>query len=293
MPVDQYIGGVEHAILHLLYSRFFTRVLCDLGYATISEPFARLLTQGMVIKDGAKMSKSKGNVVDPDAIVEKYGADTARLFILFAAPPEKDLDWSDEGIEGASRFLKRVWRLVEGACQAGIFSGDVGLDVHKPLRRKIHETIKKVTADMEGNFHLNAAIASLMELSNALGDVGLVSANAASRTTLREGIRALVLLLSVFVPHVAEEWWEAMGGTGFVGEAPWPTCDAAALEKDELLIVVQVNGKLRERLTVAAGVSKEELEAQVLALAKVSESLGGRAPKKVIVVPGKLVNVVG
>ena len=277
MPVDQYIGGV----------------LRDLGYIDVSEPFTRLLTQGMVIKDGAKMSKSKGNVVDPDYIVSRYGADTARLFILFAAPPEKDLDWSDDGIEGAFRFLKRVWRLVNAAIEARVFAhDDAGVLANADVRRKVHETIKKVSGDIEAGFHFNSAIAALMELTNTLSAVPLDTATPPERVAVREGIRTLTLLLGVFVPHIADELWSRIGGTGFTLAQPWPQWDEAALIKDDSLIIVQVNGKLRERITVPITISQDDLEAQVLALPKIKDALAGGTPKRVIVVPGKLVNVV-
>ena len=294
MSVDQYIGGIEHAVLHLLYARFFTKVIRDLGLFDGDEPFEKLLTQGMVIKDGAKMSKSKGNVVDPDFILSNYGADTARLFSLFAAPPERDLDWSDQGVDGAYRFLHRVWAIVYK------FSGDVK-DINPAgpqsrgdkLYRKIHLTIKKVTEDIEREFHFNTAIAALMEMVNEMYDY-TSSGFSPSRQgpVLRAAIDALTLLISPFAPHFAEELWASLGGKGTIAHAAWPQYDPDAIMATEVTIVVQVNGKVRSKLTVPAGTSGKDIEAEALADSKVKEFMNGRPPKKVIVVQGKLVNVV-
>lgn len=295
MPVDQYIGGIEHAVLHLLYARFFTKVLRDLGYVNVDEPFKNLLTQGMVIKDGAKMSKSKGNVVDPDALINRYGADTARLFSLFAAPPEKDLDWSDQGVEGSYRFLNRVWRLVYDTLPfistAGAVKPDQLGDEAKVLRRTVHKTIRKVTDDIDERFHFNTAIASIMELVNAVYafEPKNLPANAA---VLKEAVESIVLLLSPFVPHVAEELWAALGHAGGVEQAGWPGFDAAAAVDEELLIVIQVNGKVRGKVTVPAGAAEAQVKESALADERVGSWLEGKQVRKVIYVPGKLLNIV-
>ncbi|HEX9023336.1 MAG TPA: leucine--tRNA ligase, partial [Geobacteraceae bacterium] len=262
MSVDQYIGGIEHAVLHLLYARFFTKVLRDLGYVDIDEPFINLLTQGMVIKDGAKMSKSKGNVVDPNALIDKYGADTARLFSLFAAPPEKDLEWNDQGVEGCYRFLNRVWKLVFDMLP--LLRESAPLDPEKlspegkELRRNVHKTIRKVTEDIEDRFHFNTAIAAIMELVNAIQafEAKNVPGNL---PVLREAVESVIRMLAPFVPHFAEEVWAVVGHGGGIDSAGWPACDAAAAVDEELLIVVQVNGKLRGKLTVAAHAGEEEV----------------------------------
>jgi leucyl-tRNA synthetase len=298
--VDQYIGGIEHAVLHLLYSRFYTKVLRDLGLLKCDEPFQNLLTQGMVIKDGAKMSKSKGNVVDPDDMVDKYGADTVRLFSLFAAPPEKDLEWSDQGVEGASRFLTRLWRLGLAVADeakgvrpyAG--GGDLAPEL-ADLRRKVHETIKKYTDDVWERFQFNTAIAALMELVNQLSLAVQSEAtlgHPARAAVLREAVETAVLLVSPMAPHMADELWSRLGNEGCLITHPWPGHDEAALAKAEKLVVVQVGGKVRARLTLPAEADEEAMKAAALADEKVLAFLAGRAPKKVIVVQGKLVNIV-
>jgi leucyl-tRNA synthetase len=295
MPVDQYIGGIEHAVLHLLYARFFTKVMRDLGHVAIDEPFKNLLTQGMVIKDGSKMSKSKGNVVDPDALISAYGADTARLFSLFAAPPEKDLDWSDQGVEGSYRFLNRIWKLVyetgplfgeAGAVAPGSLSGE-----GRKLRRIVHKTIGKVTDDIEQRFHFNTAIAAVMELVNSISAFEPKN-HPANAPVLKEAVESVVLLLEPFVPHVCEELWECLGHQGGIETAGWPSYDAAAAVEDELLIIVQVNGKLRGKITVDASAAEDEIKAAALADDKVKSFTDGKSLKKVIYVPGKLVNIV-
>ncbi len=293
MNVDQYIGGIEHAVLHLLYARFFTKVLRDLGLFEGDEPFLNLLTQGMVIKDGAKMSKSKGNVVDPDFILAKYGADTARLFSLFAAPPERDLEWSDQGVEGAYRFLHRVWTIVFRHCELvkKVKSVDPKAKGDK-LYRRMHLTIKKVTEDIEREFHFNTAIAALMEMVNELYDYASGDVTEKQLPVLRSAIDALTLLISPFAPHVAEEIWEAIGNDTSIANARWPQYDLDAISASEVNIVVQVNGKVRSKLMVAAGTSDKEMEAAALADPRVKEFMQGKAPRKVIVVQGKLVNVV-
>lgn len=294
MSVDQYIGGIEHAVLHLLYARFFTKVLRDLGYIGCDEPFTNLLTQGMVIKDGAKMSKSKGNVVDPNALIERYGADTARLFSLFAAPPEKDLDWNDQGVDGSFRFLNRIWKLVldrldliknAGAVNVSDLTAD-----EKALRRAVHKTIKKVTEDVEERFHFNTAIAAIMELLNTLQAAEEGSPQHAA--VMKEALESVVLLLAPFVPHITEELWQHLGQTKPLSESAWPEYDRNAVVDEELLVVVQVNGKLRSRITVAAGTSEENVKAAALADEKVLPFLEGVQIKKIIYVPGKLVNIV-
>jgi len=298
MPVDQYIGGIEHAVLHLLYARFFTKVLRDLGWIALGEPFTNLLTQGMVIKDGAKMSKSKGNVVDPDFLIERYGADTARLFALFAAPPEKDLDWSDQGVEGAYRFLTRLWRFVSQYRDA-LASAALDLDQKelsptlRELRRQIHRTIKKVTDDIEGRFHFNTAIAAVMELFNALSLAGKDESVWQDGTPLiKGGVETLVVLLYPFVPHMASELWESLGHRNSLEEIRWPGYSEEALEEERWLIVVQVDGRVRGRITVPADASNEFIEAEALADPKVKGFLHGKEIQRVIQVPRRLVNIV-
>ncbi|KAB0666877.1 leucine--tRNA ligase [Oryzomonas japonica] len=294
MSVDQYIGGIEHAVLHLLYARFFTKVLRDLGYVSCDEPFTNLLTQGMVIKDGTKMSKSKGNVVDPNALIERYGADTARLFSLFAAPPEKDLDWSDQGVDGSFRFINRVWKLVHD--RLDLVKNAAAPDLatltaeERTLRRAVHKTIKKVTEDIEERFHFNTAIASIMELLNTLQPADLQTPQYGA--VMKEALETTVLLLAPFVPHVSEELWQRLGNTTPLSRTAWPEYDRDAVVDEEILVVVQVNGKLRTRITVSAGTSMEELEKCALADEKVLPFLEGKQVRKVICVPGKLINIV-
>ncbi|MGE5807570.1 MAG: leucine--tRNA ligase [Nitrospirota bacterium] len=294
MSVDQYIGGIEHAVLHLLYARFFTKVVRDLGLFDGDEPFKNLLTQGMVIKDGAKMSKSKGNVVDPDHILAKYGADTARLFSLFAAPPERDLEWSDQGGDWAYRFLHRVWAIVYKHIDGVKNVKPAGSEARGDrLYRKIHLTVKKVTEDIEREFHFNTAIAALMELVNEMYDYTSGGLGPDKRwPVLRSALDVLVLLISPFAPHVAEELWESLGNKGSVAAASWPKYDPEAIEATEITIVVQVNGKVRSKITLPAGTPDKDIETAALADAKVKEFTNGKTPKKVIVVQGKLVNVV-
>jgi len=297
MPVDQYIGGVEHAVLHLLYSRFFTRVIRDLGLINISEPFQNLLTQGMVIKDGAKMSKSKGNVVDPNYLIEKYGADTSRLFSLFAAPPEKDLEWSDKGVDGAYRFLNRLWNIVFKYHQK--FQTQPRLQIKSisdlqpssvPLYRKAHQTIKKVTTDIEREYHFNTAIASLMELVNEIYTFEPDSEE--KLEVLRFAIETLLLLLSPFSPHIAEELWEAIGNNPSIFEQRWPEWDEAAAKEEQIELVVQVNGKVRSKIMINSGISDDEIEKIALEDRKIKEIAGSKAIKKIVIVKGKLVNIV-
>lgn len=294
MSVDQYIGGIEHAVLHLLYARFFTKVLRDLGHTSADEPFVNLLTQGMVIKDGAKMSKSKGNVVDPDALITKYGADTARLFSLFAAPPEKDLDWNDQGVDGSFRFINRIWKLVHEHLDAIKKAGLVDVASLNPdeknLRRAVHKTIRKVTEDLEERFHFNTAIASVMELLNTLQSSELVSGQSAA--VMKEALENVVLLMAPFIPHITEELWQRMGNTVPLSSSAWPEYDRDAVVDEEVLVVVQVNGKLRSKVTVAADTGEEELKALALADEKVLLFTEGKAVRKIIFVPGKLINIV-
>ena len=300
LPVDQYIGGIEHAILHLLYSRFFVKALRDLGYVEFDEPFANLLTQGMVLKDGAKMSKSKGNVVDPDEMINRYGADTVRLFCLFAAPPEKDMEWSDSGIEGAHRFLNRLWRLVQELLPilspVGVairLDSDSLSSPEKELRRKEHETIYKVSRDVKDKFQFNTAIAAIMELTNTLYSLkDELKQSGNGQKLLSSAISTALVLLSPIAPHICEELWEQIGYKTRLAESFWPEYDEKALVKDEILIVIQVNGKLRSKISVPREVEEEEIKAKALADANVQRHTQGKKIVKVIVVPGKLVNIV-
>ncbi len=288
-PVDQYIGGVEHAILHLIYSRFFTKVMRDIGLIENSEPAARLFTQGMVIKDGAKMSKSKGNVVSLDEMTERFGADTGRMFELFAAPPEKDMDWTDTGAEGAYRFLSRVFRFVtrnKGRAGAGDPAGDQRAD--RRALRKLHQTIRKVTEDFDNRWHFNTSIAALMELINTLYDEEAALSGAA----LEQVLPTLSLLLGPFAPYMAEELWEQLGRKGPVFRQPWPAYDEQLTKEDAADIVLQVNGKVRGRLSVPFGTAEGELKKLALADPKVQPFLDGKQVAKMIVVPDKLVNIV-
>lgn len=293
MDVDQYIGGVEHAILHLMYARFFQMALYDLGLTSYEEPFKNLLTQGMVNKDGKKMSKSLGNVVSPEEIINKYGADTARLFILFAAPPERELDWSDAGVEGSYRFLNRVYRLVYDFTkdyQGGDGTYEIKTDADKELNYVLNTTIKKVTDDVGGRFSFNTAISSIMELVNAL--YRYKELENANQNFMKKVIDTLVIILSPFTPHICEEMWQTLDGTKTLTEVSWPAYDEAALVKDTVEIVVQVNGKLKEKLNVANNLTREELEKIALSDDKVKALTEGKHVVKVIAVPNKLVNIV-
>nr|VFK54869.1 MAG: leucyl-tRNA synthetase [Candidatus Kentron sp. TUN] len=319
LPVDQYIGGIEHAILHLLYARFFHKLLRDTGFVKSNEPFTNLLTQGMVLKDGAKMSKSKGNTVDPEMLIKKYGADTVRLFVMFAAPPDQALEWSDSAVEGASRFLRRLWRLVAGhvanggwlgssAASPQYFERNAGDRKHitwneaeKDLRRRIHETIVKVSDDIGRRYTFNTAIAAVMELVNQLIRWQERSAKPATKTSsdetsnsvlLQEGLETVVLLLSPIVPHITTVLWQALGRSEPLVDTPWPEADPDALQRDQINLVLQVNGKLRGHVTVAADANRNEIQQAALANENVQRFMEGRPIKKVIVVPGKLVNVV-
>jgi leucyl-tRNA synthetase len=295
MNVDQYVGGVEHAILHLLYSRFFTKALRDFGYLEVDEPFENLLTQGMVCMHGAKMSKSKGNIVTPEEIISKYGADTARLFILFAAPPERDLEWSDQGVEGCYRFLNRVWRLVSQEAdflrreQTRLDKEKTGSEAKK-MRFVIHNTIKRVTNDIENRFNFNTAISAIMELVNAL--YRYRDNKDLDGGVFKEGIETTLKLLAPFAPHITEELWHQIGFENSIHLESWPQIDETALVEDKITIVLQVNGKIRDKVLVPAAISKEELERLVLSSKKLEPYFNGKEVIKVITVPRKLVNVV-
>lgn len=304
MPVDQYVGGVEHAVLHLLYARFFTKVMRDIGLIKIDEPFKNLLTQGMVIKNGAKMSKSKGNVVDPNELIETYGADTARLFSLFAAPPEKDLEWSDEGVQGSFRFLQRVWRLVYEFVASGYTKQGVDtLDFSKTssrvsgLRRMSHQAIRKVTSDIEEGYKFNTAIAALMTFYNGLSREWVASSPDASdlpmyKAAFSEAIDTLVLLLSPFAPHLAEGLWQGLGHSPSILDVPWPIYDPELIVEAQIEVVIQVNGKVRSRFSAPAGLENEALQQRALSDAKTQSWIAGKPVKKIFVIKGKLVNIV-
>ncbi len=306
LPVDQYIGGIEHAILHLLYARFYTKLLRDEGLISCDEPFKNLLTQGMVLKDGSKMSKSKGNTVDPQGLIEQYGADTVRLFVMFAAPPEQSLEWSDSGVEGAFRFLKRLWRLVFQYTESDVairglkwsqIDETFGLlkksqlnDEQKNVRRQLHQTIKKVTDDMGRRHTFNTAIAANMELINTLSKFN--DASETGRAVMKEALEAIILMLYPIVPHICHQLWQELDHQDNIDQAPWPQIDESALEQDALQMVVQVNGKLRGKITVAVDANKEEIEQLALNEEHVQKFIEGKAIRKVIVVPKKLVNIV-
>jgi len=305
LPVDQYIGGVEHAILHLLYARLIIKVLYDAGHVGFKEPFARLFTQGMITKNSVKMSKSKDNVVSSDDLIEKYGSDTVRLYTLFIGPPEKDAEWSDRGVEGAFRFLNRVWRLVEGSRNLSAFakaSADrqVVEDIsqakacgyHSQLRQKTHFTIKKVTEDMEGTFHFNTAISSIMELVNEIYNVVTDHGIRTTDDELKEAVQTVVILLAPFVPHITEEMWERLGNKESVFKAEWPAYDKDALKQDTIEMPIQINGKLRSRIEIDVNAGDDEIREAVMLDPCVKKWLEGKQPKKVIIVKGKLVNVV-
>ncbi|HIP38176.1 MAG TPA: leucine--tRNA ligase [Desulfocapsa sulfexigens] len=297
LPVDQYIGGVEHAILHLLYSRFFTKVLRDLGYLDIDEPFTNLLTQGMVIKDGSKMSKSKGNVVDPNDLITEYGADTTRLFSLFAAPPEKDLEWNAKGVEGCYRFLNRIFRFVQAYSEKIIAGTNVESNnlnsAERELHRKTHQTIKKVTNNIEQNFHFNTAISAVMELFNTLSSLNSdKKKDELGNAVIREAVDSLLVLLCPMVPHFCAELWSTIHAEGAIDDEHWPQWDEEAAKEDELTIVIQVRGKVRSRLQVPADIDDASLEAMALKDENALKFIDGKAIKKIIVVKKKLVNIV-
>ena len=290
LPVDQYVGGIEHAILHLLYSRFFHKLMRDAGLVSSDEPFERLLTQGMVLKDGAKMSKSKGNTVDPQELIDRYGADTVRLFSMFAAPPEQSLEWSDSGVEGAHRFIKRLWRLIHDFGQTAPADVPDNLSTEqKDLRRKVHETIAKVTDDYGRRQTFNTAVAAIMELCNELSRHG--AETEADRAVVNEGLRAVLRMLWPITPHLTESLWHTLTDERFA-ESEWPEVDDSALSRDELEIVVQVNGKVRGKITVPASADKAAIEAMAKEQDNVQRYLADATIRKVIVVPNKLVNIV-
>ncbi|MBD3291837.1 MAG: leucine--tRNA ligase, partial [Armatimonadia bacterium] len=298
LPVDQYVGGIEHATGHLMYSRFITKVLHDLGWVSFREPFASLFTQGMVYKDGAKMSKSRGNVVSPDALNDEYGTDTGRLYSLFVGPPDQDTEWSDEGVVGAHRFLWRVWRLVTENTDgwdeqfAGALPED-GTEAQREMRRKTHQTIMKVSDDFEG-MHFNTAIAAIMELSNELGDfVGSMDVeDAADRAVFSEGLHAMVMLLSPITPHICDELWVRMGQEPSLFERDWPEADESLAEEESITIVVQVNGKVRDNIDVPAGTDMDDAVEMALEREKVAKYVEGKEIAKTIKVPDKLINLV-
>jgi len=293
MPVDQYIGGIEHAVLHLLYARFFNKLMRDAGLLRVDEPFTCLLTQGMVLKDGSKMSKSKGNTVDPQGLIDRYGADTVRLFTMFAAPPEQSLEWSDTGVEGASRFLKRLWKQVSdhtGGGRTEALDPAALTDGQKALRRALHGTIAKVGDDIGRRYTFNTAIAANMELLNELSRFADTSVQ--GRAVMQEALESVVLMLSPIVPHISHALWHALGHEEAAVNCAWPVCDDSALVQDQITLVVQVNGKVRGKINVAADAAKTDIEALVLSEPNVQRHVQDRPVKKFIVVPGKLVNVV-
>ncbi len=294
LPVDQYIGGIEHAILHLLYARFFNKLMRDVGLLKNDEPFTKLLTQGMVLKEGTKMSKSKGNTVDPQALIDTYGADTARLFMMFAAPPEQSLEWADSGVEGAHRFLRRLWTFVATHLEAGTAeaykTGELSVEL-KTLRRQLHQTIEKITDDYGRRQTFNTAIAAVMELMNAYGKVD--GDDAVTRSVRQEVLENVTLLLSPIVPHICQAIWAELGSNGVIEDVTWPSADQSAMLQDEVELVVQVNGKLRGSITVAKTMAKEAIEQHAIAQPFVQKFLDdGVTIRKIIVVPNKLVNIV-
>lgn len=304
LPVDQYIGGIEHAVLHLLYSRFVVKVLHDAGLCSFPEPFKALFTQGMICKrsdkDGQlhKMSKSQGNVVSPDALIQDYGADTLRLYTLFIGPPEKDVEWSDQGIEGAVRFLRKLWRRVNENHDVLLAAGGLKCDMvamgkeERNLYRKLHETIGRVTQDMEGDFHFNSAIAEIMELMNAIDACGVTpDSGVQQKAVYREALEVGIILLSPFTPHICEELWQELGHTTSILKTPWPEVDKRALTQASVEIVIQINGKVRDRMTVEADLAAEDIEKRAMESETVRKFIEGRSVKKVIVVPNKLVNI--
>ena len=294
LPVDQYIGGIEHAILHLLYARFFHKLMRNAGLVTTDEPFAQLLTQGMVLKDGTKMSKSKGNTVDPLPLIERYGADTVRMFTMFAAPPEQSLEWSDSGVEGSHRFLKRLWRIVANHTPVGRtdFTQESLSPDQQALRFKTHQTLEKVTDDFGRRHTFNTAIAATMELLNAVSKYGETNTSALDKAVMQEALEISIAMLAPAVPHFCHVLWDYLGGEGAAIDAAWPKVEKSALVQDNMTMVIQVNGKLRSKLEVAKDTAKEQLEALALADETVQKFTAELTVRKVIVVPGKLINIV-
>ncbi len=298
LPVDLYIGGVEHAILHLIYSRFFTKLLRDLGLTALDEPFPHYLAQGMVTMGGAAMSKSKGNVVDPDEMLGHYGADALRLFVLFAAPPEKEFAWNEEGIEGCYRFVGRVWQLYReitalSAGEGPPAGGTVDPAAAARLRKKIHQTIRTVGEDIEIRFHLNTAVSAVMELANVLRKEKEALRNSAEgRALLAEGMEALILALAPFTPHVCEEMWRGTGHETLVLRAPWPSFDPILAMEEKATIVVEINGKVRDKFEAEHDAAEEAVKEAALALPRIRELLEGKTVRKVVVIKGKIVNIV-
>jgi leucyl-tRNA synthetase len=329
MPVDQYIGGIEHAILHLLYARFFTKMLRDFGVLDFDEPFTNLLTQGMVcketmkcpehgylfpdeVKDGKcvhcekavhigkteKMSKSLKNVIDPNYLIDEYGADTARIFCLFAAPPEKDLEWSDQGVDGSFRFLNRIWRIVmdylDDMANIEAFDGNGELEGEiKTLRKKVHQTIRKVTIDIEERFHFNTAVSAVMEMVNMLYQIKHPAGeDKKALAVIKEAIESVIILLQPIVPHITEELWSVIGGEGKLADVAWPSYDKSVASEEKMTIVVQINGKVRSRMEVDASESADNIRKLALDDEKISKYTSGKQIVKEIYVPGKLVNIV-
>jgi leucyl-tRNA synthetase len=293
-PIDQYIGGVEHAILHLIYSRFWTKFMRDIGMCSNSEPAQRLFTQGMVIKNGAKMSKSLGNVVSPDEMVARYGADSARLYTLFAAPPDRDLDWQDLGIEGIHRFLSRVYRFVMKHALAPVGPIPRDLDPEaRQLQRKLHQTLKRITDELDGRWHFNTCVSAIMTLMNELyGAEEAIAKGAVPSALLADLQRKVVLMLAPFAPYLAHELWQTLGEKDQLLRHPWPKFDPALAKEDEIEIAVQVNGKVRSRIVVSADASEDQVRSAALSDLKVVAGMEGKQLVKAIVVPGKLVNIV-
>ncbi len=296
-PIDLYVGGIEHAILHLVYSRFWTKVMRDLGLVALDEPVVRLFPQGMVHKDGEVMSKSKGNTIAPDDVIDRYGADTLRLYILFAGPPELAMEWSETGIEGPHRFLQQVWRLVDRHAETlgrepRMAVPDVLPPAGRELRRKVHQTIDKVTRDVEERIQLNTAVAALMELKNEIYRLEPALAAEPCRPALREALETLVLLLGPFTPHVCEELWRKLGREGSIVRAAWPVLDPAAAREDQVELAVQVNGKVRGHITVPRDAVEEAIRSSALAVPHVLEHVKGKEVVKCVVVPGRLVSMV-
>ena len=294
-PVDHYIGGIEHAILHLLYARFYHKLMRDEGLVNSNEPFKSLLTQGMVLKDGSKMSKSKGNTVDPQALIDKFGADTVRLFVMFASPPEQSLEWSDAGVEGGYRFLKRLWNVIHQHIDSsdGVISAlgiDTLNDTQKAMRLKLHETVRKVSDDYGRRLTFNTAIAANMELLNAVSKFEDDSEQ--GRAIKQETFDNMVLMLSPIIPHICHQLWQELGHDSVIIDQRWPQVDEAALVQDSIEMVIQVNGKLRGKMQVAADIDKASCEMQALENDAVGSFIDGKPVRKIIVVPGKLVNIV-